>query len=76
MPRLDDFFPHMRRGHGTTHPAPRINKQGVQTRNATVCVASGCRGYADDKHTDKGANVADWKEERGFGKATPLEACR
>lgn len=84
-PNMHDFFPKVRRGHGTTHPDIRTNKKGVQVRNACPCVNAACsllrhanhdgerRG---EPHLDPAMNVREWKEERRFHKDTPLEYCR
>lgn len=67
LPRFDDRFPRLRRGHGTTHPYERSTEFAV-TRKACPCVAAGCKGPMDKKsreqHFDKAANIADWKAER------------
>lgn len=71
LPRILDFFPHTRRGHGSTRPG--------------TCVADGCMLNRHQKtgsekvngelHDDQKANVAAWREEHGFGEHTPLEFC-
>lgn len=85
LPTIHDFFPRTRRGHGTTHPDPRINKAGVQVRKECLCVQPTCSRFQrqengkpvrGERHDDAAANVNDWKAERGFHKDTPLEYCR
>lgn len=65
LPRWDDHFPKLRRGHGSTHTQPRFNAAGEKTRNSNPCVADGCKGsYSDGSkktHVDQGANITDWK---------------
>jgi hypothetical protein len=67
IPRFDDHFPKLRRGHGSRHTRPRFNNDGVKVRNSTPCVHDGCKGAFDEKslktHIDKAANIADWKEQ-------------
>lgn len=83
-PDIHDFFPKLRRGHGTTHPSARM-KDGDQVREGNVCVNDACslkrrQTRSDEKvkgemHIDPAANAGDWKEEHGFDKDTPLEYC-
>lgn len=86
-PRPLDFFPHTKRGHGTTHPLTRWNrKTGQQTRNACVCVNPACsllrrqdesgKTVRGEAHDDQYSNVQDWKLERGYHKDRPLEDCK
>lgn len=82
-PDIHDFFPKVRRGHGTTHPYARV-KDGVTVRKACRCVAETCsllrrqdgEKVKGEPHEDPAANAADWKQERGFNKDLPLELCR
>jgi hypothetical protein len=85
LPRVEDYFPKLRRGHGTTHRFSRTTVENGQTivlRKANPCVASSCKGdtKSKDTHFDKGANIADWLEERGLkqlpGTRVGLEAIR
>lgn len=84
-PNIHDFFPQLRRGHGTSHPHDRV-KDGRLTRTGNPCVNESCslrrsparegekrRGEA---HLDPAANVKEWKEARRYSKDTPLEYCR
>ena len=84
LPRPLDFFPHTRRGHGSTHPAARFDKDGVQTRAGHPCVSESCslnrrqdggKAVKGELHKDQKANVADWKDERGFDEDAPIEMC-
>jgi hypothetical protein len=61
LPRRDQFFPSLRRGHGTTHPHARV-RDGEVVRKAGVCASVGCKG---DKHIDMKANIADWISDHG-----------
>lgn len=69
LPRFEDRFPKLRRGHGTTHPYNRVDEEtDITTRLANPCNAAGCKGPSDKKsreqHFDREANIADWKAER------------
>ena len=84
LPRPLDFFPHTRRGHGSTHPAARFDKDGVQTRAGNPCVSESCslnrrqdggKAVKGELHDDQKANVEEWKEAHGFNLDTPLEEC-
>lgn len=56
LPRPDQFFPNLRRGHGTIHkPTEKHPKAGK-------CASTGCKG---DKHIDKQANIDDWCADHG-----------
>lgn len=72
-----DFFPKTRRGHGTTHPTTRYTKAGLVTREAHKCSVPQCerntRTGKGEQHRDQQANAADWREEHGVSKHTPLE---
>jgi hypothetical protein len=66
IPRFDDHFPKLRRGHGSTHTKPRFDSEtGVKLRNSNPCVHDGCKGAFDVKclmnHIDQAANIDDWK---------------
>jgi hypothetical protein len=72
FPRADDFYPSLRRGHGTTHPNARIAdstrpNEGELLRHGTACVHETCERTRDsgkgDAHIDKAANVKDWQIE-------------
>lgn len=67
-PTRDEHFPKLRRGHGTTHPQARTDKDGQLIRNACACVAEGCavRGNVGQEHWNAEANVQDWMAERGL----------
>lgn len=68
LPRRDDHFPKLRRGHGTARPNPRI-VDGVKVREETLCVDPTCQVYmpkSKNLHVDKSANMRDWCEERGL----------
>ena len=85
LPRIDDFFPNTRRGHGSMHPIERTSKDGIITRNGCLCVNDACsllrrqdhsgKTVKGELHDDKQANVKDWKGEHGFNEHTPLELC-
>lgn len=70
LPRFEDYFQSTRRGHGSTHRDDRTDKHGVVVRKGSVCVADGCvlksRTGKGDAHTDKAANIEDWKADRGM----------
>lgn len=70
LPRRDDHFPKLRRGHGTTHPTPRYRENGtVKVREMTECVDPTCSMFmpkSKNLHIDKSANLRDWCEERGL----------
>lgn len=65
LPRVDDFFPTLRYGHGTTHPDARLDDAGNVTRRSTPCVDEGCERSRESgkgaAHIDKAANVKDWQ---------------
>jgi hypothetical protein len=63
-----DYFPRTRRGHGSTHPEPRV-KDGIRKRNAGACAMQTCgrnMRKGGEEHIDVKANVDDWKDERGL----------
>lgn len=69
LPRFDDHFPHTKRGHGSTHPEARFNRQGVKTREANPCCDPTCHlnmPKSANTHRDKAANIQMWREERGL----------
>lgn len=85
-PDIHDFIPKLRRGHGTTHSLARV-RDGVQLRAGNPCVNSSCsllrrqdpsgeKKVKGEAHLDPAKNAQEWREERGYGKDTPLEFCR
>lgn len=84
-PDIHDFFPKTRRGHGSTHPHDRV-RDGVTMRSGCLCVNPACsllrrqdehgKTTKGEAHIDPAANAAEWKEQHGFHKDTPLEFCR
>lgn len=73
LPRPEDFFPKLRRGHGSIRPyvmtAMEGHKDLVPVLNKVACAAPGCKGPHDEKsvkvHFDKAANMNDWSKEHG-----------
>ena len=65
LPRPDQFFPNLRRGHGSMH-ARRAGELTpdfwINHPKAGKCAAPGCKG---DKHIDKQANIDDWCSDHG-----------
>ena len=77
LPRILDFFPHTRRGHGTARPHAQV-RHGVVIKRATACVDPTCTlnmPSSSNAHNDQYSNVADWKKDHGFHKDAPLDAC-
>jgi hypothetical protein len=81
-PTVDEYFPHTRRGHGSTHPESRVNKSGATVRNACVCINPACadlrarrEGEAkrSDPHRNKAQNIDDWRTDHGIPKGTLLD---
>ncbi len=69
LPRRDSYFPRLRRGHGTTHPEARFDKDGQEIRQMTACVEVTCQlnmPKSKNQHHDTAANLRDWCKERGF----------
>ena len=65
LPRTSDYFPRTKRGHGSTHPQPRISKDGVLVSKGCPCVDPTCsRNVPTSKnlHEDQAANRKDWEE--------------
>lgn len=65
LPRYEDHFPKLRRGHGSRHVRPKFNENGVKIRNGNPCNHEGCKGAFDDKgrkaHFDQAANIKEWE---------------
>lgn len=83
-PSLLDHVPRTKRGHGTTHPHDRLDKDGRIVRRACRCVEVTCAnnlqlrrtgGKRGDAHEDQKANANDWKDEHGFNERIPFEQC-
>lgn len=85
-PYIHDFFPSTRRGHGSTHPEARFDRERhVQTRNGCRCVNGACsllrrqddtgKTLRGEAHIDPATNAKEWKEERGFHPDDSLEMC-
>jgi hypothetical protein len=70
-PDIHDFFPKLRRGHGSTHG--KCVNSACSTHRRQAENGATVKG---EPHLDPKANVEDWKEERGYHKDTPLEFCR
>jgi len=61
-PHREDYFPRLKRGHGTTHPEPRI-VDGQKVRESTACVDPTCQKNAPkskNMHMDTKANIQEW----------------
>jgi len=72
-PFREDHFPATKRGHGSTHPQARFNKNGVKTREGNLCVDETCILHSPKSrtlHTDQNANIRDWCDERGLSVKT------
>lgn len=63
LPRREDFFPKTRRGHGTTHPSAKVDREGRLLRNGTACVEPTCnrnQPKSNNLHEDQAMNLKDW----------------
>lgn len=76
-PDIHDFFPKLRRGHGGIRHRRGKEEPPACFGKSGHCVAESCntRTEKGELHIDPAKNAADWKEEHGFHKDTPLEYC-
>lgn len=64
LPRTSDFFPKTKRGHGSTHPESRFDKDGHKVRDANPCVDPTCvrnAPHSKNLHEDQAANRKEWE---------------